>query len=89
MRHVVKCYRPWFRDISDRRKTAELRLLDRHYQVGDEILLQETDDEYVRSGREILVKITHIVRFDEFRPALKLGYGMISFRIMSAEEMRG
>lgn len=60
-RHVVRSWSMFFRDIITGERTADIRLRDREYRVGDEMLLQEYDPvEETYTGREQLVKITYI-----------------------------
>lgn len=83
--HKLKTVNPFFNRVANRKsthmKTAELRLNDRNYQVGDTVILQEynpNDKYYAYSGREITFVITDIVTSEEF-PGLQPGYCMLSF----------
>lgn len=74
--HELKCVNPFFADVRDGRKTAEVRKLDRDYQVGDAIMLREYEkDKY--TGHAVLVWITSIVT--DF-PGLEKGYAMIAIQ---------
>jgi hypothetical protein len=60
-RHVVRSWTMFFRDIITGLRTSDIRLADREYRVGDEMLLQEYDPvEEMYTGREQLVRITYI-----------------------------
>lgn len=72
--HDVKCVPPHFNDVASGRKTAELRIDDRGYEVGD-ILRQH---EYVggeMTGSIIAHEITHKLTGG---PWLAEGYCMLS-----------
>lgn len=79
--HEVKCRQPYFDDVASGRKTAELRIDDRGYEVGD-ILRQreiagggdgEPWEHY--TGRVIAHEITHKLTG---APWLAPGYCMLS-----------
>jgi hypothetical protein len=60
-RHVLKSWVDLFEPIAEGRKTHDLRVLDRNYQVGDTCLLREYDPlEMGYTGRECIVEITYI-----------------------------
>ena len=64
-------------------KTCELRKDDSNYCVGDLLLLQEWDKEF--TGREILVKITYIMRnLPEY--GLQSGYAILCFNKIEINE---
>lgn len=42
-RHILKTTPDWFRAVWSGSKTFEIRLNDRNYQAGDEVLLREFD----------------------------------------------
>lgn len=60
--HELKTVNPFFVDIAKGYKSCEVRIYDRDFQVGDRLTLQEYDwaAEHF-SGREIYVKITHVL----------------------------
>ena len=81
--HELKTIRPWFRDVWDGTKTAELRRDDRDYAVGDVLLLREWhNDTY--TGRQVAVEVTNIVLWSD-GPWLRRGYAMLSFRLLPAD----
>lgn len=59
--HVLKSWVGLFEPIYNGSKTHELRVLDRDYQIGDVLLMQEYEPitrEY--TGREVKVRVTYI-----------------------------
>lgn len=42
--HSIKCWQPYFNEISEGRKNFEIRIDDRGYQKGDELLIREFDN---------------------------------------------
>lgn len=59
--HEVKSWTMLFEAALSGRKTHDIRVLDRDYQVGDCLLLQEYDwGSKKYTGRELLVHITYI-----------------------------
>lgn len=72
--HDVKCTQPHFEDVCSGRKTAELRLDDRAYEVGDTLRLHEfvAGEE---TGAVAGYKITHKLVGS---PWLADGYCMLS-----------
>lgn len=65
--HDLKCWPDQFQASWEGRKSAELRIDDRHYQSGDLLWLREWDpmgpvesDRY--SGRTLLLRATHVQR---------------------------
>lgn len=67
-------------------KTHDIRILDRDYEVGDTLVLQEYDKQQEKyTGRHAVFEITYITSGDHvacaFSPvALKSGYGVLSIR---------
>lgn len=91
--HTVKSWTMLFEAALSGQKTHDIRLLDRDYQVGDVLLLQEYDwgaKKY--TGRELYVEITYITcarvggdqrdqRACAFSPTcLHPDYGVLSIR---------
>lgn len=68
MRHELKCWRKYFDAVWTGKKKFELRRNDRKFQVGDELLLRETEDGIARyTGREVVVTVTHIFSVEDMR----------------------
>lgn len=74
--HKLKISPKWFCAVECGFKTSEIRKNDRGFRVGDILLLQEWDDGY--TGKECLLRITHIVHDYEF---LGLSNGYVSLSI--------
>jgi len=72
MTHYLKCSRRWFDYDSDKSKMFELRLDNRSYTVGDELVLCEYD-EGQPTGRTLRRRVSCIVRHTD-GPWLMTGY---------------
>ena len=65
--HTLKCWPEFFRAILDGTKTAEMRLNDRNFEVGDRLLLREYcpvaefKGPTGYTGREAEVEVTHVL----------------------------
>ena len=60
--HILKSWPKQFNAVSSGSKTAELRINDRDYRVGDLMVLKEYIPETaVYTGRSCTVEITHIL----------------------------
>ncbi len=60
MLHELKIWPCYFKNVVDKEKTFEIRENDRHYAVGDYLLLREWSPETEGySGRETLVKVIY------------------------------
>lgn len=77
--HTVKSVAPHFDDVCDGSKTAELRLDDRGYAVGDLLCQREWHETGGYTGRFIIHKITHKLVGG---PWLVEGYCMLSLERM-------
>lgn len=71
--HQVKIDRHWWTEIREGRKTAELRLDDRDYQIGDKLRFVISGNEYPSGERTI----THVLKNAETF-GLRTGYVMLS-----------
>lgn len=74
--HSIKCWPAVFEELKAGRKTAEYRLDDRDYQVGDCLLIREwcpSARDYTH--RELTREITHVLDAGFGMPA---GYAMLS-----------
>lgn len=84
--HEVKSWKYLFEPIWDGRKTHDLRIMDRGYQVGDILNLKEYDtDTNTYTGRFIKAEITYITGGEHvkcaFSPFVLLNeYGILSLR---------
>jgi ASC-1-like (ASCH) protein len=62
VQHNLKIDRTWFEAVVDGRKKAEVRRADRHFSVGDELLL------YIPGTQEgALVTVTHVLNVSDVR----------------------
>jgi len=77
--HTLKTIDTYFKAIAKGNKTADIRLYDRAYEVGDILELEEITPCYY-TGRVLMVQVTHILR--RF-VGLQNGYCMLSFRCIS------
>jgi hypothetical protein len=78
--HNLKYWSEYFKPVLQGLKTAELRINDRNFQVGDYLLLQEYNFKTLSyTNRELLVEITHITNGTNH---LKESCVMLSFKIL-------
>jgi len=61
MTHDLKCATRWFERAADNSKQFELRLDDRSYAVGDELVLHEYDEGHP-TGRTLRRRVSCVVR---------------------------
>lgn len=67
MEHGIKCWMEFFEETWQGRKTFELRLNDRDYNVGDVVLLREFDHiKRIYTGRIITGTITYLIEGPRF-----------------------
>lgn len=67
MEHGIKCWKEFFEETWQGRKTFELRLNDRDYNVGDTVTLREFDHvKGTYTGRLITGTITYLVEGGRF-----------------------
>jgi hypothetical protein len=79
--HKLKIWPLFFIAVINGKKLFEIRKMDRDYQVGDEILLQEFNYHESRlTGRECLVRISYIYKSDDY---MKDGYGVLAIRLIT------
>ncbi len=61
MKHVVKSWSMFYRDIEKGIRTADIRLNDRRYAIGDTMELNEFDPvKFEYTGNKMEVEITYI-----------------------------
>lgn len=83
--HELKLRRDYFADVVTRKKTFELRLMNRAYQVGDVLVLREWNpDGEVYTGREARRRVTHILLGPVF--GLEAGFGILSMHPLETGE---
>lgn len=75
--HALKIWKQHFEDVQRGDKRSEVRLDDRGYAIGDNLRLKEYDPlTQMFTGRETLVRVTHILRGGEF--GIAPGYVVLS-----------
>lgn len=77
--HELKTIQPYFDKVNNNEKGFELTKMDRDYEIGDTLILQEYDP-YTNtySGREVNRVIGYILE-DSVKFGLKKGYGILGF----------
>lgn len=85
MKHELKSWTHLFEEIRTGIKTHELRKNDRHYAIGDILVLHEYDPiEKKFSGRTLKLTVTYVTSIDvpcaESRSALHKDYCILSVR---------
>lgn len=81
MLHELKTWPTPFEAILEGRKTYELRVDDRNYQVGDTLQLREWDGKSGYSGRTITVSVTYKTSGGEW--GLREDLCVLAFRVIS------
>lgn len=81
--HALSIDGRWFDRIADGTKTAEVRIHDRDFQIGDTVTFTNTVyDDFTRFGptaiREIDATITHILPASVFPVGLQPNYSVLS-----------
>lgn len=67
MQHELKILSEYFEAVASGEKKFEARFDDRGYQVGDELILCEIDQDESYTGRMVCVTVTYIYRGDYCR----------------------
>lgn len=76
--HELKTVPTYFEEVWSGRKTFEIRLNDRNFQVGDTLVLKEWSTvKEIFTGKAIEAKITHVFLGPAF--GLEAGYAILSF----------
>ena len=78
--HYLKSLSKYFRAVEAGSKTFEIRKNDRHFKVGDKIVLWEHKSEnkkLMATGRFLIRKISHITAFPD---GLRPGYVVLGLR---------
>ncbi len=71
--HNLKIKEKYFNDVLYKRKKFELRKDDRDYKEGDLLRLKEIGSDGTYTGREVIMKVTYILKDCE-EYGLKKGY---------------
>ncbi|WP_081892593.1 DUF3850 domain-containing protein [Lysinibacillus sp. BF-4] len=65
--HSLKLRQPYYADVESGKKTFEIRKVDRNYEVGDVLILEEVacaaDLSYRFTGRNLLRRIVYVTDF--------------------------
>ena len=70
-RHELKTVNPWFQMVIDDEKTFDIRVNDRDFQPGDELLLREYNPETQQySDRAVFVEILSVTLLDDILAGL-------------------
>lgn len=72
MVHRLKCVNPYFNEVAAEQKKFEIRLNDRDFKVGNQILLIEIDNEKAPTGNWCQLSIDYI--FTDTAYGLKPNY---------------
>lgn len=79
--HNLKTHPDPFDQVWKRKKTAELRLDDRDFRIGDLMILREWKPRAKRfSGRWVRAEITAITWLGQWIPGVTEPYAMLSFK---------
>lgn len=78
--HYLKTINPFYRAVESGKKSFEVRLNDRDYQVGDILHLQEFVPPETFTGRQIDAEAIYILDDDRF---CKAGFVVIGLKIDS------
>lgn len=79
--HKLKIWPLFYVAVINGKKLFEIRKMDRDYQVGDEILLQEFNHQQnAFTGRECMVRISYIYKSNDY---LREGYGVLAIRLIT------
>lgn len=81
--HDLKTWPLYFQAVVDGRKTFELRINDRDFQVGDFLRLQEwsqpANEKVHYTGREIIVRVSYLLEGGKF--GLEDGYVVMGLKL--------
>lgn len=87
--HTLKTAAKYYEDVHTDRKTFEVRSeVDRHFFVGDYLVLYEIDEDHVPTGRWVHAQISYVLRGpwpgdQDIPTAVASGYVVLGFRILS------
>lgn len=89
--HELKCYSEYFSRIQSGQKTFEIRKNDRDYQVGDILILTETNrkdrdtrdmaDVFYPSHNQLRAKVVYLTNYAQVE-----GYVVLGIRLMQEGE---
>ena len=77
--HKLKIAPEYYEAVLDDRNKSEVRLNDRDFQAGDELILESYADGVYLSVPPIHVIVTHILTHNDFPVGIQPGYAVLSF----------
>ncbi|WP_278847834.1 DUF3850 domain-containing protein [Megamonas hypermegale] len=81
MVHTLKIKPKYFNDVLVGKKNFEVRLNDRNYQEGDEVILKEFNDG-IYTGKSIRAVITYLLKHNDFPVGIPKDYVVFSIEII-------
>jgi hypothetical protein len=86
--HRLKTWVGYFEEVKAGTKKFEVRVDDRAYEVGDQLLLRDWDPEKKKyTGEELLVKVTYILDGGMF--GVEKGYVVMSIEPVKIKKQNG
>lgn len=80
LEHELKTHPEPFTEVWSGRKTAELRLDDRDFRIGDTMILKEWKPKAKKfTGRTVTARITHITRLSRWIEGIDHRWVVLSF----------
>lgn len=80
--HFIKCQPEYFQAQLDGVKNFEIRKDDRHYKVGDKVILMEYDaKKTLYTGRRVIVQVTYITEYMQ-----KTGYIVMGTKFIEEDQ---
>lgn len=83
MEHELKIYPKYFDDVITGKKTFEIRKNDRHFSVGDILMLKEWDN-IKYSGRKVAAEVVYLIN-DNF-VGIMPGYVVLGIELRNVRE---
>lgn len=91
MIHELKLDKKWFDSVVNGQKRFEIRKDDRIFKVGDILTLKEvertSDNSIDYTGNEVQVKITSILKHEDFPEGIQEGYVVLSIDLKLLDVM--
>lgn len=87
--HDLKTWPSYFAEVGSRKKTFEVRLNDRDFAVGDELILSEYDPTKFGgtfTGDQILTIITYVLHGGRF--GIQEGHCVLGFNSLEFKELK-
>lgn len=77
--HTLKLVEPFFTDVKEGRKTFEVRLWDRDYQVGDVLTMRLFDKQHGLMDEQLVMRVTSLLSDTDY---VKEGYVILSIQAL-------